>query len=458
MVTDRLDAAKGLLAESVSALREPGTVADGNELIDALKMCRELQRLVDQVKVETVAALDRHGVFTEHGYNNPTSAVATVLTLEDGFAKRIVTAAEQLRPRTDLQGRPVPPRLPATAEAFAAGAAGLEHVAVLDRLMRGPAAARLAPQVWAGVEREIAAMADVYTPYDLRAFGSQLIEAYDQDGPEPDDRPKPLVNEVKLTPLPGGGGKIAGKFEDAAQYSVIASVLDAMSRPLTADDQRSHAQRQAEAMSEVFEFAATHADTDVVPSSKNTRPHVSLITELTDLQTRAHHAMCLDFGGALTPEALLRLCCDAAVCPIILDSAGKPLHVGRTQRTVPPHIRRAVAARDRGCAHPGCDRPPSWCDVHHIQHWAHGGNTDLDNLVMLCSRHHREIHSTDWTVRIAPDGLPEFYPPAFIDPARVPRRSPRARPPGRPAEDRPPGPAHPCAHTPAPDCPQTGAA
>jgi 5-methylcytosine-specific restriction protein A len=295
----------------------------------------------------------------------------------------------------------------------------------MSRLMHGPAATRLAPQVWAGVEREIAAIADEYTPRELLAFGTQLIEAYDQDGPEPDDQPKPLVNELRLTPLPGGGGKLAGRFEDAAQYSVIATVLDAMSRPLTADDARSHAQRQA---------------------------------ELTDLQTRAHHANCLDFGGALTPEALLRLCCDAAVCPIILDGAGKPLHVGRTQRTIPPQIRRAITARDRGCAHPGCDRPAAWAQIHHIIHWARGSRTDLDNLVMLCATHHREVHSTEWAVRIAEDGMPEFRPPAFIDPAHTPRRSPRARPPDRRAEERPPGPGHPCAPTPTPVPPQTGAA
>ncbi|QJY49232.1 HNH endonuclease signature motif containing protein [Pseudonocardia broussonetiae] len=85
-------------------------------------------------------------------------------------------------------------------------------------------------------------------------------------------------------------------------------------------------------------------------------------------------------------------------------------------------LRCAVTARDRGCAHPGCDRPPSWSEVHHIHHWEHGGPTALNNLVMLCKAHHRQIHHTDWQVRTR-DGLPEFVPPRWIDPAQRPRRT-----------------------------------
>jgi 5-methylcytosine-specific restriction endonuclease McrA len=97
------------------------------------------------------------------------------------------------------------------------------------------------------------------------------------------------------------------------------------------------------------------------------------------------------------------------------------LDVGRISRTIPDGLRRAVAARDRGCAHSGCGRPVSWCEVHHIREWEHGGETKLSNLVMLCRVHHRQIHSTEWMVRIR-DGLPEFIPPSWIDPDQRPRR------------------------------------
>jgi 5-methylcytosine-specific restriction protein A len=115
------------------------------------------------------------------------------------------------------------------------------------------------------------------------------------------------------------------------------------------------------------------------------------------------------------------LCCDAAVVPIVLNGVGQPLDVGRVARTIPDGLRRAVAARDRGCAHPGCGRPASWTECHHILPWEQGGETKLSNLVLLCPVHHRQIHFSDWTVRIQ-DGLPEFIPPKWIDYEQRPRR------------------------------------
>lgn len=130
----------------------------------------------------------------------------------------------------------------------------------------------------------------------------------------------------------------------------------------------------------------------------------------------------LEFGGTLSPASLRMLACDAGVVPVVMNGAGQPLDVGRTARVVPDGMRRAVTARDRGCAHPGCGRPPSWCEVHHVEPWAQHGATEIDDLVMLCKAHHRQVHHTEWLVRIR-DGLPEFVPPRWIDPTRTPRRT-----------------------------------
>jgi HNH endonuclease len=105
----------------------------------------------------------------------------------------------------------------------------------------------------------------------------------------------------------------------------------------------------------------------------------------------------------------------------VLNGAGQPLDVGRATRTVPDGLRRAVAARDKGCAHPGCDRTRSWCQIHHVKEWEFGGETKLSNLVSLCRAHHRQVHFTEWVVRIR-DGLPEFIPPRFVDPHQRPRQ------------------------------------
>lgn len=166
-----------------------------------------------------------------------------------------------------------------------------------------------------------------------------------------------------------------------------------------------------------------HGDLPVVSGS---RPHLNVLVRLEDLENRCRSAL-LDFGGATSPAALRALACDAAVIPVVLGGKGQPLDVGRATRTIPDGLRRAVAARGGGCEYPGCDRPPSWCEVHHVVPWQDGGPTAVHNCVMLCRVHHRLIHRSAWVVRIR-DGLPEFVPPAWVDPQRRARRRPLPHP------------------------------
>ena len=117
-------------------------------------------------------------------------------------------------------------------------------------------------------------------------------------------------------------------------------------------------------------------------------------------------------GLELSPATVRRLACDADLIPIALGTSGEVLDVGRTHRLVTPAIWRALVCRDAHCAFPGCTRPPIMCHAHHITHWADGGDTSLQNMVLLCGHHHRTIHHTPWQVRLNPDdGKPEFLPP-----------------------------------------------
>lgn len=135
----------------------------------------------------------------------------------------------------------------------------------------------------------------------------------------------------------------------------------------------------------------------------------------------------LAWNGPVSTETARRLTCDAQITAVLLDPNGVPLRVGRSERTVTPGIWTALVARDRGCTFPGCTRPPAWCDAHHITHWADGGPTDVDNLVLLCGHHHRTIHHGGWDVRVGPNGHPEFIPPCWVDPDRMPRRNTQPR-------------------------------
>jgi len=109
-------------------------------------------------------------------------------------------------------------------------------------------------------------------------------------------------------------------------------------------------------------------------------------------------------GPALAPETVRRLSCDAAVVTII-ERDGKPLSVGRRTRAIPPALRRALRSRDRGCCFPGCTHTQH-LHAHHIRHWAHGGPTEIGNLIQLCSYHHKLVHEGGYTLRVVPDDAP----------------------------------------------------
>jgi hypothetical protein len=161
-----------------------------------------------------------------------------------------------------------------------------------------------------------------------------------------------------------------------------------------------------------------------LPDNGGDRPQV-VVTVPFDPLRHAFGAGVVDTGDRLSADTARRLACDARILPAVLDGAGHPLDLGRERRLFTGPLRRALVLRDGGCAFPGCDRPPRWCDGHHVIHWADGGATSLANAVLLCGHHHRLIHDprAGWAVHLAADARPTFVPPAWLDPRRLPRRN-----------------------------------
>ena len=118
----------------------------------------------------------------------------------------------------------------------------------------------------------------------------------------------------------------------------------------------------------------------------------------------------LENGPHVSAETSARVACDCSLTTIEEDERGDPLNIGRRSRTIPPPMRRALIARDGGCRFPGCTRH-QFCDGHHIEHWQNGGETRLDNLVLLCRHHHRLVHEGGFDCRRTDSG--EIY---FVDP------------------------------------------
>ena len=219
-----------------------------------------------------------------------------------------------------------------------------------------------------------------------------------------------------------GGIRLTGILdtEGAAIIDAAIGPLTTPTRDANGPDLRTPAARRADALIDVCQLALRTAD---LPASGGQAAQVVVTLDLEALQRDVAIGQ-LDTGAQLTPEATRRIACDAGIIPAILNGAAVPIDLGRTRRPYTGAARTAILLRDRGCAFPGCERPPRWTDIHHIKFWADGGRTDRDNGVALCRHHHRLIHHNDWTIQLGPDHRPNFIPPTHIDPNQTPRRNP----------------------------------
>jgi Domain of unknown function (DUF222)/HNH endonuclease len=147
-------------------------------------------------------------------------------------------------------------------------------------------------------------------------------------------------------------------------------------------------------------MAETALASDPKPVSRGDRHEVVVHVDAEALAHDSDGACHVEAGPALHPETARRLACDSSVVRI-LERDGRPLSVGRRTRSVPPALARALRSRDRGCRFPGCTEH-RFVDSHHIEHWAHGGKTELSNLVQLCRRHHRLLHEGGYRMRPGP--------------------------------------------------------
>jgi hypothetical protein len=234
------------------------------------------------------------------------------------------------------------------------------------------------------------------------------------------DRAEARADRDRHLTLTGHGATVAVRGRlTTEQAAIVRAAIDPLSTPAAHDD-RTAGQRRADALTDICRLALR---TGELPNHGGDRPQLVLTLDFEALK-RATGVGTFDNGGTVGPAVARRIACDAGIIPTVLGGNGQPLDVGRERRLFTGRLRGALVLRDNGCAFPDCDRPPRWCDGHHVIPWQSGGRTSLDNGVLLCGFHHREIHQPDsWTVHIATDGLPTFTPPPHIDPLQRPRRN-----------------------------------
>ena len=221
-----------------------------------------------------------------------------------------------------------------------------------------------------------------------------------------------------LTPIKG--------LLDPVGVETLRQALEPLAAPKPADDgtpdKRSAACRRGQAL---IELARRYLGVGAGPTSQGVRPHATITCHLDDLKDQIGAAF-LAYAGPAGAGIARLLTCDADVSLIVKDGRGRIIDGTGEFRLFTAAQRKALAVRDGGCAFPGCDIPPAWTDAHHIQHWAAGGKTTLDNAVLLCGFHHGLIHRTNggWTIHLDDiDRKPWFTPPTWIDPDQQPRRN-----------------------------------
>ena len=360
------------------------------ELVSHLDELEHVDRFLDAERSRTIIELERREAWSRDGH----------LSLASWLGSRHMvapsTAAGHVRMARALEAMPV------AAEALVAGDVSSSAITLLA------SAREEAPEQFARSEQTLVDAARTLSVDHLKDVVARWRHDHADDAD--DDH-----QELYLSPTLGGRGRVSGDLNaETTQVMITAlrAVQDAEVRSNDRSDTRSPARRRADALGEI---CRQWLDSSGRPTVAGERPHVIVTVDVESLGRgenatgtgRSAGSRLSDVGAISAADALM-WACDAQITRVITDAESRPLDVGRTMRISPPWIRRALLVRDGGCAFPGCGRPPSWCDPHHVVHWTNGGPTALSNLVLLCRRHHRLIHHKRFSVEIV-DGLPRFF-------------------------------------------------
>jgi hypothetical protein len=302
--------------------------------------------------------------------------------------------------------------LPKVAEALRSGEIGYQPVAVICHLNEQLAekADRVVEEDWVGYAQTF----DVRKLRDLAAITRHVV---DPDGFVRDQNEDFEGRGLHISQT--DSMFIIDGVLDAVGGAALKSALDSFSKRHSPDDERTPRQRRADALTEIVFHAM---DEGKLPKRNGVRPHITVTTTLEGLKGElGAPASQLEHGMPISSITVQRLACDGCLSRVLMADS-QVIDVGRATRAVSSSQKRGLHARDKHCKFPGCDRPVSWTNPHHIEFWSRGGPTKLSNLVSLCYFHHRCVHEGGWQVVKAAQGF------KFIPPERVVMRRLRGSP------------------------------
>ncbi|MDQ0076570.1 HNH endonuclease signature motif containing protein [Arthrobacter oryzae] len=402
----------------------------------------------------------------DDGCRNAAEFLRDSLRIGIAEARRRLSLAGTVLPRTGISGHIEPPERPVLAAAVAAGTVASRSATIITLALEK--VRHHAPEeTVARMEHQLTRQAVESDADLLSRVARRWIEGIDQDGSEPSEEELRRRQGVFLRQARRGLQHIE-IFATPDQCEPLLTVMNTATNPRTrmldgtgaapddALDLRTRPQRLLDGLVGATKASLT---TGALPAAGGFKPQVMVTIDYRDLLDRLGRLNpdtgtpgpgrtapgpgpgpgrgngaesstgtgipgtgSFAFTGPVNASTVRKIACDADIIPVLLGSEGRILDIGRTTRIFPPHIRKAITARDQGCAFPGCTIPAPWCEAHHITYWSHGGPTGTDNGTLLCSHHHHLIHKEQWHIQDK-TGVPWFIPPPHIDPRQKPRRN-----------------------------------
>jgi Domain of unknown function (DUF222) len=371
-------------------------------------MLSEAFALADRLNAKLLAAVGEHDaaeLWRDDGATSMTAWLRHHTRRSGRDAARCAKTARRLR------------QLPVTAAAYRDGVLSSGHIQAIVANLKDRTAGLFADHETALVP-ELAALSVGETAVAMQDWARRADAVVGDD-------PEPVLPErsLHLSRILDGRRELSGSFDPEGGAVIATALRLAQTGDGEGEPARSPAQRRGDALVDLCRWFLDHQQTR---RGGRHRPHVNVVATLDDLERRGQGRL-LD-GSILDATTVQRLFCDAGVHRVFVAGRSSILDYGTTTRTVPPNLFNALVIRDRHCRFPGCDRPPDWCEAHHVRWVLDGGPTCLDNLALQCSRHHHLLHSPGWHAKLLPDGTFIVTTPDG--------RTLEGQPPGRPPPPR----------------------
>ncbi|BCW42414.1 hypothetical protein StoSoilB3_39490 [Arthrobacter sp. StoSoilB3] len=399
------------------------------------------------------------GSVLDDGYRNAAEFLRARLRIGIGEARRRLALANEVLPGAGITGQEIPARRQRLAEALHTGQVPSRSATIISTAL-DKAQHFTDPDTLTGMEHALTTTATQSDPDFVTKMANRWIDHIDQTGPEPTEEALRHVQGAFLRRRRRHGLHHLEIFATTEQYETLTTAMNAATNPRLTNttntqtgttgpqlDRRSRAQKLLDGLVGACAVAMT---TGKLPSNGGLRPQLTVTIDHHDLFQQLTHTTTsatketntpsqprprntvstgtATFTGPIHPNTIRKIACDADILPVLLGTDSQILDIGRTTRIFPPHIRKAITARDGGCAFPDCTLPAPWCEAHHITYWSQGGTTGTNNATLLCSHHHHLIHKEHWRITIQ-NGVPWFIPPPHIDPHQKPRRNHHHTPP-----------------------------